>query len=77
MQNVEDACTCVIYALMCENLSGKRTNFCKEANTMLTKTEMSLKNIRKNRSQANPQQSKPAQRRSERLQNVMFRRVAL
>ena len=44
---------------------------------MLTKTEMSLKNIRKNRSQANPQQSKPPQRRTERLQNVMFRRVAL
>lgn len=44
---------------------------------MLTKTEMLLKNIRKNRSQANPQQSKPAQRRTERPQNVMFRRVAL
>lgn len=44
---------------------------------MLTKTEMLLKNIRKNRSQANPQQSKPAQRRTERPQNVMFRRVTL
>lgn len=43
---------------------------------MLTKTEMSLKNLRKNRSQANSQQSKMSQRHAERPQNVMFRRVA-
>lgn len=44
---------------------------------MLTKTEMALKNLRKNHARANSQQSKTTQRHVKRPQNVMFRRVAL
>lgn len=44
---------------------------------MLTKSELSLKSLRRNHAQANSQQSRMGQRHVERPQNVMFRRVAL
>lgn len=44
---------------------------------MLTKTEMTLKNLRTSHTRGNSQQNKTAQRHVEQPQNVMFRRVAL
>ena len=44
---------------------------------MLTKTEMALKNLRKNHARANSQQRKTTHRHVKRPQKVRFRRVAL